>query len=77
MPYLTITKDGESPTITSPELSKAEAERQHDFVQDFIDRQDPEHPRHMPRATAIDLGWCQLGSHVVQGVEIVKEPADA
>jgi hypothetical protein len=77
LPHLQITKDGESPTITSPEMTKTEVERQRDFVQDLIDRQNPEHDSHMHRASAIDLGWCQIGSHVIRGVEIVKEAADA
>jgi hypothetical protein len=70
LPYLKITKDGEAETITSPELSQAEAETQQALLQSVIDRLDPEHPEHTRISECVDLGWCQFASHVLKGAEI-------
>lgn len=71
MPRLLITKDGENETVESPEMSEAACEGQERHVQAVIDRLDPDHEEYSKIAEVVDLGWVQLSSHVLKGVETV------
>lgn len=73
MPHVQITKDGEQPTITSPELSAGVCKYQERLIRETIARNDPEHEQHRRLAEMLDLGWVQVGTHVLRAVEIVKE----
>ncbi len=76
MPRLLIHKDGEQPTLESPEMTAEQCEAQHSFVAGQISVAhggpvDGGDGGNRDRDRVIDLGWASIAAHVVTGVEIV------
>ena len=86
MPKLLIHKEGENPTLESPEMSLELCEEQEATVggmisvrfsdtSGFIERTkdfDGVDANHeLARDEMVDLGWCQIAGAVVKDVEII------
>jgi hypothetical protein len=86
MPKLLIHKDGENPTLESPEMTLVFCQRQEHEVgqmisiryQDtagYIERTDGfdgvDKDHPLARDAMVDLGWCQIAAVAVKDVEII------
>ena len=75
MPRLLIHKEGENPTIESPDMSGEQCESQRAFVaaQISVAHGGPVDAEggNGDRDRVIDLGWATVAAHVVTGVEAV------
>ena len=75
MPKLLIHKEGENPTIASPEMTAEECETQRQQVESVISIRFREGGVEQARDVSVDLGWCQIGAHVIKGVKVIEAPA--
>ncbi len=75
MPRLLIRKQGESPTIESPEMTQPDCDAQLARVESVISVLHREGGVEQARDVALDLGWCQIAAHVITNVEVVQEEA--
>jgi hypothetical protein len=74
VPKLLIHKEGETPTLASPEMTAEECEAQRQRVEEVISIRFREGGVEQARDVAVDLGWCQIGAHVIKGVKVIDAP---
>jgi hypothetical protein len=77
MPRLLIHKDGENPTVESPEMTAEQCEAQHQFVAGQMSVAhggpvDAGEGGNRDRDRVIELGWASIAAHVVTAVEVVE-----
>jgi len=71
MPKLVIQKEGENPTLESPEMGQTACEQQQARVEGVMSVRFREGGVEQARDVVLDLGWCQLAAHVITGVATV------
>lgn len=78
MPRILIHKEGENPTLESPEMEALECERQRALVASRIsvahggpaDATTETGSGNRERDVVFELGWASIGAHVVTSVEV-------